>query len=192
MAEQDKTAYLNTYTDILKEILMRIFQKYGKFLITQETEIKKHDIMEYNRRMRVSAMEKFNAPGYLSSVSFYRTQKDLDTHHACGALVIHIVEENLKKIFEALGITGFDDDDPEHVIKKNGELCTLVAEEFKKELTAKGYPELVISKPVGARNAIADGVDFGFDQYEKIDMTFSFKNNKILNVEITLTNLPHR
>ena len=64
MASQDKSPYLTTYTEILRDVFTRLIQKYNKIQVSKDPEILKRDIVEYNKKMRVSALEKFNAPGY--------------------------------------------------------------------------------------------------------------------------------
>ena len=192
MPAPDKSPYLSAYADILKELINRIFQKYGKFQFSQDPEIHRRDIMEYQRHMRVSGLEKFNAPAYVAAVSLYRSQKDAEIHHACGVLVVYILDQNLKKFFEAVGITGFDEDDPEAVMKKCVEFSQTIAAEFKQELIHKGYPELFTSPPAASRNTIDEGVEFSFDQYEKAEVGFFVKKVKSLVLDITLVNLPHR
>ena len=188
MSAQDSSSYLNSYAEMLRDILSRIIQKNAKIQFSKDPVIEKRDIVEYNKKMRVSALEKFNAPGYLSAINYYLTPKDKETKNATGAFIFYIVEGNLKKSFEAAGmaVAGFDDDDLEQVTAKCNQLCQTISDEFCSELKSKGYKELIASTPVSARNTIPEGVGFSFNQYQKCEVSFHVKNIKSFTLEVTL------
>ena len=45
------------------------------------------EIIEYDSRMRVFPLEKFNGPAYVSFVNYYLSGKDLQTNNAVGAFI---------------------------------------------------------------------------------------------------------
>ena len=191
MSPQDSSSHLNTYIEMLRDIINRLIQKNAKIQFSKDPVIEKRDIVEYNKKMRVSVLEKFNAPGYLSAINYYLTPKDKETRNAAGAFILYIIDSNLKKFFEATGmaVAGFDDDDLEQVTSKCNQLCQTISDEFCGELKSKGYKDLIASTPISARNTIPEGVDFSFNQYEKCDVSFYIKNIKSLTLEITLPSL---
>ena len=191
MSPQDSSSHLNTYIEMLRDIINRLIQKNAKIQFSKDPVIEKRDIVEYNKKMRVSALEKFNAPGYLSAINYYLSPKDKETKNAAGAFIFYIVEGNLKKSFEAAGmaVAGFDDDDLEQVTAKCNQLCQAISDEFCSELKNKGYKELIPSAPVSARNTISEGVDFSFNQYQKCEVSFHVKSIKSFTLEVTLPSL---
>ena len=188
MSAQNSSPHLDAYIEILRGILVRIVEKNGKVQLSQEPVIQKGQILEYNKKMRVSALEKFNAPGHLSVINYYLTPKDKETKNAAGALILYILDVNIKKNFEALGqaVAGFDEDDPEQVAVKSGQFAQIISEEFCNELKAKGNKELIASEPMSTRNTFSDGIDFSYNQYEKCDVSFHIKKVKFMVLEITL------
>jgi len=186
MAAKIPSEYLEGLAVSVKNILQQFFQKTGRLTLPQEPALQLKDIVEYDRRMRVNALEKFNGPGYVAAINFYKNQKDKDVNHSCGALIIYINEKSVGKTLEATGFEKFNEDDSEVVIDRCCQLCEKTGAEFVKQLAAKGYQGLVTSEAIGNRNTIPQGVDFSYDQYDKYEVSFPGKDFKILIADITM------
>ena len=137
-------------------------------------------------------MERFNSPAFVGAVNFYRTEKDKLSHNACGAIVLYMRFTSSEQILKGVGIRGFDEDDDEAVAGKFGEFCLSMAEGFNAALTANGYPNLELSDAIVARNSIAKGVEFSYDQYDRYELSFVYKKEKILSADLTMTNIGKR
>ena len=179
-------SYLEELAGVLKEVVQKMTARTGKINFTGDPKIERRDIIEYQRRMRVSGLEKFNKPAYVSGVSYFRTSKDQEEHKSCGALVLYIEEEFMETLLKALGHTTIDEDTEEALAKKCGEFCLTLAEQFKNEISSQGYNGLVSSEPVSFRNSIPLGLDFSYDQYDKYEVSFSIKNFRVLVAEVTM------
>lgn len=185
----NSTTYLQELSEVLARLVEQSFQQSGKVSFSQDPAIETKSIMEYNRRMRVSGLEKFNGAAYVASVSFYRNDKDQASHNACGALVLNVADQEMKKLFEALGVSGFDDDEEDEAVEKCCEVCQTVADAFINQLQAKRSTSVLRSDAIGGRNTIADGVEFGYDQYDAQEISFYVKGQKVLAFDLTMSRL---
>lgn len=185
----NQTTHLQELSEILVRLVDQSFQQSGKVSFSQDAVVETKSIMEYNRRMRVSGLEKFNGAAYVASVSFYRNDKDRASHNACGALVLNVADQEMKKLFDGLGVTGFDDDEEDEAIEKCCEVCQTLADEFINRIGAKRDMSVVRSEAVGGRNTIADGVEFGYDQYDAQEVSFFVKGQKVLAFDLTMSRL---
>lgn len=189
MTAQNSSEYLQEFATLIKDVLEKIFQRIGRLTFSQEATIERKDILEYERKMRISALEKFNTAGYVAAINYYKTQRDKDINKACGAMVVYLVEQGIGKLLEATGIPKFDEDDSELVIDKCCVFCQNVSNGFVRDLATKGYKDVIPSDPFGNRNTIPQGVDFSYDQYDKYDISFTVKDTKVIVIEITMANL---
>ena len=136
-----------------------------KQLVSKDPETFQKEIIEYESRMRVFGLEKFNGPCYLSVVNYYLTQGDLDAHKSCGTFILYLEEESTGKLLKSLGYSGFTDEDEDIVMDKCSEFCKILAENFKNELVPLGFRDLVISAPTKHKNDVYEGVEFPYSEY---------------------------
>jgi hypothetical protein len=159
---------------------------------TEPPQAKDLDIVEYEGRMKVSGMEKFEAPCYISVINFYLSTADMERHKPKGALVLYVEFEHASKLFNSLGFRVPDDEDDVSMMSSCGAFCTQLAEDFKKELLAAGYSDLVLSKPQNAKNKMMTGAEFSADQNRKHEISFFYWKHKALVVELTMAALPKK
>ncbi len=172
------------------ETTKALFVKMCKANFSEPPTMVRKDILEYNGRMRVSGMEKFNGPTYISFINFYKTTKDMQDHKACGAVILYIEDYSVDKMLKALGFSGFDDEDEKAVADICGQFCSMIGDAFRSDLLSKGFIDLIISPPANYRNIVPAGVEFSFDQYEKHELSFSFWNQKVVVVDFSLCPVP--
>lgn len=141
-------------------------------------------IIEYEGRMRVSGMEIFNGPTFISAINFYRSSKEQEENKACGAIVIYFEAENTEPFLRALGHKNIDEDDVQTVLNACGAVCKTIAERFKSEM---GFSDLILSAPKSFHNYVPSGIDFSYDQYQKFEISFFIKAQKILAVDLTMS-----
>ena len=187
MSAQEKQTAPNKLAVTLTNVVKSFLEKNGTAALTKEPEIVERDIIEYESRMRVFGMEKFNAPCYISVVNFYPSQKDLEAHNACGALVLYLQLENADKLLKALGHRKFDDGDDEVMLGKCGELSTAIAESFKNEIGSQGSRSLVPSAPLNYKNVVPEGVEFDYNEHKLQEVSFYLWKEKVLAFDVTLT-----
>ncbi len=180
---------LEEAANLLKGSIRKIFEKEGLFPFDGDPKLEKRDIIEYERRMRASSVDKFNAPAYTAAANFYRTAGDRQGRNAAGVVILSL-KEGSEPVIKRAGIRNFDEDDYEVVSEKCGELCEKFAKEFLNALAAAGFPQLIVSEAVHHRNNIPGGVEFSYDQYEEYQLVFHLKALPVMVVDISLAQLP--
>ena len=188
MSAKESTSAQNIATSCIK-VVEELFKSKPNVTFTKEAEFVQRDIIEYNSRMRIFGMEKFNGPCFISVINYYLTEVDLKAHKACGAVVLYIEESCAGKLLKSLGYKGFDDEDNDSVMKICGEFCTSLTDEYKKELSSLGYKDLASSTPSNFYNGVPDGVEFNYDEYVKYEMSFFLWKQKAIVLDITMKSL---
>lgn len=186
----DKVMGSQNFMKTASGVIESVLSKMSGIVPTDQPQSKEMDIIEYEGRMRVGGMEKFNAPSFISVVNFYLSTGDRDRHKAKGALVAYVDFENAGKIFNSLGFAIPDDEEDHSMMEACGKFAELLADSLKKELATLGYQDLVMSVPHNYKNSIIEGVEFSADQKIKYEFSFFYWRRKAIVVEITLGNVP--
>lgn len=148
------------------------------------------DILEYNSRMRVFPMEKFNGPAYVATINFYFSPKDLESENAVGTFVLYVKEEIAEKISRALGHGARDAENEDLLLDNCGEFCNVLASGVKKELVGLNYADLTISAPTKHKNTVPEGVQFDYSLFKRQEITFTFWGQKCIVVEACMGWVP--
>ena len=143
--------------DILVKTFLDVAQKsfettMGKVVPTDAATHKAQNILEYQGRMSVTGMEKFNGPAYIAAVSFYLNEQDRDKHRAKGAMVLYLEASNTEKVLRGFGHPVSDEDEEEETLAACGKLCAMLATKFKENLS--GASSLIMSTPISNKNSI--------------------------------------
>jgi hypothetical protein len=165
----------------------KTFKSMCSLVIDDAPKIRKFFIVECDGKMRVSGMEKFNGPAYISTISFYRSAEDTKKHKACGAIVLYIEQTEAERLLKSLGYRDANEEDQDSMMKPCGEFCKIIAGNFKNELVTEGNVDLVMSSPENYHNSVPLGVDFGYDQVEQYELRFAIRGKEIMAVDITLS-----
>ena len=100
---------------IMTGFIEELITAQGGLVPSKPHEIAAKPVDEYEGRMRVNALEKFDASVYIAAISFYLNQADMKAHRACGALILYMDIEVADKIFKAAGLeVPYDEDDEDH------------------------------------------------------------------------------
>ncbi|MBF0122194.1 MAG: chemotaxis protein CheX [Candidatus Omnitrophica bacterium] len=166
------------------------FQKLCRAKFSADPVVLERDIIEFDGRLSVSPMEKFDAPAYAGVVNFFLSQKDLTEEVAVGMFVLIIKEEIMEKFSKAMGRSSRDSEDDEIMLDVCGEMTNILAGNLKNELVSLGYAELVLSTPSKYRNTIRGGVLFDYSLYQKQEIIFSFWNQKSVAIEVCMGAVP--
>ena len=170
----------------------QMLEKMGAISPSEEPKIEESEIIEYDGKMRVSGMEKFNNSSFLSVVNFYLNQGDMQRQKPKGALVLFFEAENTSKFLKAFGMRFADDEDDKSLMDACGQVCEAVAAEFKTELTRKGFVDLVVSKPRNYKNNVIEGIDYSQDQKTKQTVSFFYFKTKAIVGDLTMADLPRK
>ena len=171
---------------MVKGVVEDSLSKMSGVLPSSDPESKASDIVDYEGRMRAVGTEKFNAPSYVSVVSFYLNKGDMERHKAKGAMVLYMDAESSSKLFKFMGFSFSDDEDDASMMNACGEYCTQLADAFKKELVKSGHADLVMSSADNYKNSVLAGVPYSTDQKKKYELLFSYWKRKVVAVEVTL------
>ncbi len=150
------------------------------------------ETLEYEDRMRVNGMDKFDAPSFISAVSLYANAADMQRDKAKGAVALYMNAEFADKIYKSIGYTIPYDEDDETMLKLGAEFCQAIVKGVMARITSAGYAELTVSQPAVAKNSIQHGVAFSPDQHEHQEVSFFYFKNKAIVVEISLVELPRK
>ena len=186
MPPSEKETKQSRIASALLDVVKKIIAQHENLTFSKDPEILERDIIEYDSRLRVSGMEKFNAPCYICLAAFYRSQQDLEAHNAIGAIILYIEEVNAERLFKGLGYRGFHDDNEGEMLEKSGEFLTSIVEQFKPELANLGYKNIVLSPLLKHINTIPEGVEFHYDEHKMHQLTFYLWKEKIFAIDITL------
>lgn len=192
MGWQDKNFDVQVLNTTLMGCIEDILGKMSGVAPTEPPQVRTLDIIEYDGRMRVTGMEKFNAPSYVSVVNYYLNPADLERHKAKGALVVFVDAENAGKLFKSLGFFVPDDEDEVSMMDACGELCNLLGGSFKNEISNLGYLDMSMSAPNNYRNTVMQGVEFSQDQTSKQEFSFFYWKRKAIVVEVTMAGVPQK
>lgn len=157
-----------------------------KITVTGEPEVAEREIIEYDSRMRVLGLEKFNGPCYTAAVNYYRSPEDLEQKKSIGAMIIFLEESSALKFLNALGHKGFDESEDDIILEKLGEVTNQMADTYKKELSKNGYRSLELSAPVTHKSDLPQGIEFDYDQLKYCEVSFNFWKEKTLIVATTM------
>ncbi len=182
-------------SEILMSKMMGILEsqlsKMTGVIATSPPETKEKDIVEYENRIRINGLEKFQAPSYISAINYYLNEADAKrAGKAKGALILYVDVENSGKIYKALGLPFPDDEDDASMMNCNGAFCKIIGDAFKNELVNMGYVDLFMSAPDNYRSSIVDGVEFSLDQKKMLEFSFFYLKRKSIVVELSLAGLP--
>jgi len=159
---------------------------------TAEPVITEKEIIEYDSRMRVMPMEKFNGLAYAGVINYYLSQKDLDTGLAVGTFIFIIKEEYAEKLIRAMGRVKVDMDNEDAVRESLGEFGKALAQKIKDAVVSNSYADLLISTPLIYKNVVPEGAQFDYNLYKKQELIFSFWNKQCVVVEVCMGNVPQR
>lgn len=188
----DKNFDVQVLNTTLMGCIEEILGKMSGVSPTENPSVRTVDIIEYEGRMRVTGMEKFNAPSYVSVVNYYLNQSDLEKHRAKGAVVVFVDAENAGKLYKALGFAVPDDEDESSMLDACGELCNVLGGSFKNELSNMGFIDMSMSAPHNYKNTVMQGVEYSPDQETKQEFSFYYWKRKAIVVEVTLANIPQK
>ena len=178
---------LENIANILKETVDKTLRRSSGFTYTKDPEAAVKEIIEYESRMRVVGMEKFNGPCFGSYINYYRSLADKDAHKAAGALLIYAERDVSDKLLKGLGYPVKLLDEDEVLLENTGELCKDLSKSFLENVSSLGYGNLVTSDPVTFLNDAPEGVEFDYKEYQLSQANFYLWKQKAFCAEVTLS-----
>ena len=183
-------------TQVLKTAIIGVvrdtFRKTLRAEMQGEPVAAEKDIIEYESRMRVFPLEKFNGPVYVAYVNFYASPKEMQSLNVAGTFLLFVKEDIAEKLLKALGHSSKDAENEEALMDKIGEFCHTLAGSVKDEFVNQGYPDLVVSPPQRFKSSVPDGVPFDYDLYTKQEISFKFWNQNCIVIEACMGAIPRK
>lgn len=189
MSKEFDNQVLNT---TVMGVLESTFDKMLHVKFGAEPVVVEKDIIEFDSRMRLFPMEKFNGPCFVSIINYYLSTKDFKDERAVGTFVFYIKEDYSDRLLRAFNRSIKDSEHEDILLDIVGELTNILAGNVKNELTAIGYIDLTMSAPFKYHNHVPDGAQFDYDLYKKQEITFTFWGQKCIVVEVCMGNVPHK
>ena len=187
MAKKFDNQVLNT---MIMGVVEDTFKQMCHVAFSAEPVVVERDIIEYDGRMRLSPMEKFNGPAYVAVVNYYLSQKHLDAHDAVGTFVLYVKEDMVEKLFKAFGRPASEAEDEANCLDIIGELCNIIGGNFKNELLTLDFIDLTLSSPYKYKNVVPDGAQFDYNLFKKQEISFSFWKERCVVVEACIGTVP--
>jgi hypothetical protein len=163
-----------------------IFAGMPGIVATEAPKIIEKDILEYDGRMKVSGLEKFQSVNFISVVHFYSNQAEQKQNKPKGAMVLYVEFENAAKLYKALGLSVPDDEDDASMMNACGMMAKQISEAFNKALADSGQGSMILSEPDNYKNNIMQGVPYSRDQKKMLEFDFFYWKKKAIVIDLTL------
>jgi CheY-like chemotaxis protein len=164
--------------------MKKIFFEKSKMTFSNEPMLEKKVITQFVHRMRVDAMEKFNATTIFSTLQFAANEEALEQKQYMVTLVVYLEKEFLPEFLRLLDYPYIDSDEDDECKDGCGTLANLIGGQYKRELASLGYKDLEMSPFQSFINTAADGVGIPKDVTEKYEISFEVEGTKRLVVEM--------
>lgn len=187
MAKNFDVQLLNT---VVREMFLQAFREECRVEPEDNLLICEKEIHEYNSGMRVFPMEKFNEPAYVAVVNGYLTEKHMQVRKASGTFVLFVKADVAARLFQSFGHFSKETENEEQVMDAAGKFCSLAAGKVIRELSGKGYSELLLSPALAYKNSVPDGVPFDYSLFHKQELTLSFWKEKSVVLEVCMGHVP--
>ena len=185
MASEKMDDLAEAVSSALKDVIEGILKK-SEINLTQNTEIIQREVIEYNSRMRIVGMEKFNGPCYVCGLSFYKSPENQQKKVAQGAFAFYVNVDCVESLLKKFGHRGFDEEDDEFILDQLGSLTRSMAEAFAVELKNIGYDDLTISEPHKFKNNIPEGLNFPYSFYNYQELAFYAWDKKAMVANVIM------
>jgi hypothetical protein len=183
---EDKKPVHSPLAEAVQHSVEDYIKKKSGLTFSKDSDWHEKNIIEYDSRMRIFGMEKFNGGSYIAAVNFYRSEEEKKTNKCCGTLIIFIDDENATKILRSFGYKIKSDDDEDQILDSLADLCVKFSEGFKEELAKLGLGNLVLSQSSKYRNDAAQGVEFPYQIYKYVENNFYMFKQKAFVVNTVM------
>ena len=169
----------------------KIFYEKSASTFSNEPKLVKKPIIQFIRRMRVDAMEKYNSTTVFSVVEFAPNEEGLEKQVYMITIVVYLERKFLPEFLRLLQYPYVDSDDEMEVKDGCGTIANLIGGQYKREMAVLGYKDMMMSHFESYINTAVDGVAIPDGPTEKYEISFEVEGTKRLVVEmITMSMLP--
>lgn len=184
--------HLRSLAWVLTDAVESMLMEKAEMKLSSEPKFELKPVTSFMHRMRVDAMEKFNAPTVFSVISFYADKEDMKKQeHALGTIVVYLEQYYIDKLLKYLEYPELDDEDDEEEVKDScGAICNLICGYFVKELVGHGFKHLEMTHFTSYINTATDGIEFPSDQTMKYEVSYELRKHKRIVAEIAMGAIP--
>ena len=175
---------------LMAEVVKRILKKRATLELSAQPIFELKPVTEFMKRMRVTALGRFEGTTYISTITFFVNDEDMADDNPIGVLVLYIPEEYIVKLLQKLNYPIVDEDDQAALEDACGTFCNLLAGNFKSGLIQLGYIELAMSHFSCYHNEIVNGVKFYPYQNQKYEISFDIGGKKRIMVDLVMGPVP--
>ena len=186
----NKPEDLKVQAILLAEVVRRILKKRADIDLSNKPIFQIKPVTEFRKRIRASALGKFEGTTYIGSVNYYIDQESMENAKAVGAVIVYIGEEYIAKLLQKLNYPISDEDNQEALEDACGTFCNLIARNFKSGLTQLGFIELVMSPYSTYLNEIVNGIPYSTYETQLYEISFEIGGKKRIVAELTMGALP--
>ena len=186
----NKPEDLKVQSILLGEVVRRILKKRAEIELSSKPIFEIKPITEFKKRLRATALGKFEGTTYIASVNFYTDQENMDKGKSIGAVIIYVAEEYIAKLLQKFNYPISDEDDQEALQDACGTLCNLIAGNFKSGLTQLGYIELFMSHYSTYLNEVVNGIPYSSFETDLYEISFDIAGKKRIVAELTMGAVP--
>lgn len=175
----------------LSAAIKKVFYEKSELTFSNEPQLEKKYITQFAHRMRVDAMEKFNATTVFSVVEFAASDEDLQRQEYLLTLVVYVAQKFLPEFLRLMQYPYIESDDDAEAKDGCGTLANLIGGQYKREIFHLGYKDLMMAPFESYINTAVDGIGIPKGLAEKYEITFEVDGTESLVVElVTLDMLP--
>lgn len=153
---------------------------------TEGPTVEEKDLIDDRDNMRTLGLDKFNAPCYISAVSYAVSEEAKQKDEYVGTLVLYINDEIIERVMKRSSEQRIDIEDEGAVVEGMGPVMAQVAKAFEQALSSKGFSGLIASDPVNGRNDLAEGVPFHQSQYSLVEASCDVSRSKGIVLAATM------
>lgn len=172
--------------DSLKNLIEETLVNKCNAGLTENTAVDEREIVEYDGRMRVGSLEKFNGPCYTVGFNLFASEDSQKKGLPTGTLIYFVEEESVERLLKSLEYRGFDEEDQGFILEHLGQFFQSVSEDYAERMGGMGYGRLLVSPPTAYKNNLPDGMTFPLDSSHYHELSFHLWKKKAMVVDLVM------
>lgn len=180
----DKSEAVFTMALALAAAVKKVFYEKSASKFSGEPVLEKKPITQFVSRMRVDAMEKFNATTVFSDVEFAASEEALKKQEYLLTLVVYSQKQYLADFLRLMQYPYIDSEDDQEIKDGCGTLVNLIAGQYKREMVILRSKDLTMSHFGSYINSAANGLAIPKGATYKYEISFEVDGVKRLVVEV--------
>lgn len=127
----------------------------------------------------------------ISAINFFIDMKSQEKNNTCGFIILYVKESCLIELLRAMGFPPVARKKESELLDCCGEVCNMIAGEFKNQLAKTGYTDLFMSVPQTHMRSFHEGVNCPLCVKYYQELSFYYFNTKAVTVDVAMANISH-